>query len=287
MDEMVYLNGAIVPRQQARVSVLDYGFLYGYGLFETMRAYGGRVFRLEKHLSRLARSAEFLGISTDSIELKDAVHSTLRANRLQDARVRITVSIGEGGLTPDPATCGRPTVLVMAGEYKPYPEQGYQRGFRAVISSLRRNSQTPLAQLKSTSYLESILARQEARRAGADEAICLNERELLAEASMSNIFLVADGVLKTPAVESGILPGVTRETVLELAGKLGIRTLEREIEAEELWRSEEVFLTGSLIEVMPLVDVDGKPIGDGKPGPVTRRLMDEYRRLVDREFSGQ
>lgn len=287
MDEMVYLNGAIVPRQQARVSVLDYGFFYGYGLFETMRAYGGLVFRLEKHISRLARSAEFLAILMDRKELEAAVYSTLQANRLKDARVRITVSIGEGGLTPAPTTCNHPTVLVMAGEYKPYPEQVYQRGFRAVISSLRRNSQTPLSRLKSTSYLESMLARQEAQRAGADEAVCLNERGLLAEASMSNIFIVADGVLKTPTLESGILPGITRETVLELAGKLGIRTLEYEIEVEELWRSEEAFLTSSLIEVMPLIDVDNRTVGDGKPGTITRRLMDEYRRLVDRELSGQ
>jgi branched-chain amino acid aminotransferase len=223
----------------------------------------------------------------DSIGLEAAVNNTLQVNSLRDARIRITVSIGEGGLTPDPATCSSPTVLVMAGEYKPYPEQVYQRGFRAVISSLRRNSQTPLSQLKSTSYLQSMLTRQEAIRAGAEEAICLNERGLLAEASMSNIFLVVEGTLRTPALESGILPGVTRETILELAGKLGIKTLEGEIEVEELWRSREAFLSSSLIEVMPLIDVDSRPVGDGKPGSVTKRLMDEYRRLVDRELGGQ
>ena len=190
-------------------------------------------------------------------------------------------------MTPDPATCSRPTVLVMAGEYKPYPEEVYQRGFRAIVSSLRRNSQTPLSRLKSTSYLESILARQEARKSGVDEAVCLNERGLLAEASMSNIFLVAEGTLKTPAPESGVLPGVTRETILELARKLGIKTLEGEIRVEELWRAGEAFLTSSLIEVMPLTEVDSKPVGGRKPGTVTRRLMDEYHRLVDRELSGQ
>ncbi len=287
MDEMVYLNGSIVPRQQARISISDYGFLYGYGLFETMRAYGGRVFRLEWHLGRLALSAEFLGISVDRTELEVAVNNTIQANNLRDARIRITVSIGEGGLTPDPASCSRPTVLVVVGEYKPFTEQVYQRGFRTVVSSIRRNSQSPLSRLKSTNYLESMLARQEARRMGVDEAICLNERGLLAEASMSNIFLVVDDTLKTPALESGILPGVTRETILELARESGIKILEDEIAVEELRNSREAFLTSSLIEVMPLVEVDGRPIGDGKPGEVTRKLMDEYRRLVKEELGGQ
>ncbi|MFH0767970.1 MAG: aminotransferase class IV [Chloroflexota bacterium] len=287
MDEMVYLNGSIVPRQQAKISISDYGFLYGYGLFETMRAYGGRVFRLEWHLGRLALSAEFLGISVDRTELEVVVNNTIQANNLRDARIRITVSIGEGGLTPDPASCSRPTVLIVAGEYKPFPEQVYQRGFRAVVSSIRRNSQSPLSRLKSVNYLESMLARQEARRMGVDEAICLNERGLLAEASMSNIFLVVDDTLKTPALESGILPGVTREAVLELARESGIKILEDEIAAEELWSAREAFLTSSLIEVMPLIEVDGRPVGDGKPGDVTRRLMDEYRRLVEKELSGQ
>ena len=287
MDGMVYINGSIVPQQQAKVSVTDYGFLYGYGLFETMRAYGGRVFRLERHVNRLAESAEFLGIPIDKLELETAVGNIIQANRLRDARIRITVSIGEGGLAPDPASCTSPTVLVMAGEYKPHPEKVYQRGFRAVVSSLRRNSQSPLSRLKSTSYLESMLARQEARQADADEAICLNERGRLAEASMSNLFLVAGGALKTPGLDSGILPGITRETVLELAAELGIRAVEGGIEVDELLRAGEAFLTSSLLEVMPLVAVDGRPIGDGMPGAITRRLMNEYRRLVEEELSAR
>ncbi|GAI46513.1 unnamed protein product, partial [marine sediment metagenome] len=137
---------------------------------------------------------------------------TLQANKLSDARLRITVSIGEGGMTPDPSACKKPTVLVMAEHYKPYPLKFYRKGFSAVVSSIRRNSQSPLSQLKSTNYLESMLARQEARAAGVDEALCLNEKGFLAEASMSNIFLVAEGTLKTPGLDSGILPGITRET---------------------------------------------------------------------------
>jgi len=280
MSEIVYLNGCLIPRSQASISVLDYGFLYGYGLFETMRAYGGQVFRLDSHLSRLARSAEILGLPIGALELKGAVMDTIQANKLGDARIRITISMGEGGMVPDPSTCNKPTVLIIAGHYQPYPEQVYQKGFRAVVSSIRRNSQSPLSGLKSANYLENMLAKQEARAAGVDEALCLNEKGLLAEASMSNIFLVTDGILRTPGQESGILLGITRETILELASQLGINTIEQDIRLDELFRAQEAFLTNSLIEVMPLTEVDGKPIGSGRPGPVTQRLMADYRKLV-------
>jgi len=280
VSEIVYLNGSLIPRSQASISALDYGFLYGFGLFETMRAYGGQVFRLDSHLNRLARSAEILGLPIETPDLKGAVMDTIQANKLSDARVRITVSIGEGEMTPDPSTCNKPTVLILAGHYEPYPEQVYEKGFRAIVSTIRRNSQSPLSRLKSANYLESILARQEARAAGVDEALCLNERGLLAEASMSNIFLVADGILKTPGQESGILPGITRETILELALPLGINTLEHDIRLDELFQAQEAFLTNSLIEVMPLTEVDGKAIGSGRPGSLSKRLMAAYRKMV-------
>jgi len=280
MSEIVYLNGSLIPRSQARISVMDYGFLYGYALFETMRAYQGQVFRLDSHLRRLARSAEMLSIPVEAGGLEEAVMETLRANRLSDARIRITVSIGEGGMVPDPTTCQQPTVLIMAGEYKPYPDEVYEKGFSAVASTIRRNSQSPISALKSANYLESILARQESRAAGVDEAIFLNDKGFLAEASMSNIFLVTDGTLKTPGERSGILPGITRETVLELASALGIKATEEDIGLDELINAGEAFLTNSLIEVMPLVEVAGKPIASGRPGPVTGTLMAAYWKLV-------
>jgi len=205
---------------------------------------------------------------------------TIQANKLSDARVRITISTGEGGMVPDPSTCSKPTVLILAEHYKPYPEQVYQKGFRAVVSSIRRNSQSPLSRLKSANYLESILARQEARAAGVDEALCLNEKGLLAEASMSNIFLVTDGILRTPGLESGILPGITRETILELASQPGINTLEHDIRLDDVFQAQEAFLTNSLIEVMPLTEIEGKAIGSGRPGPLTQRLMAAYKKLV-------
>jgi len=280
MSEIVYLDGSLMPLSQARISILDYGFLYGFGLFETMRAYGGQVFRLESHLSRLTRSAEILGIPVESVGLKEAVMATIQANGISEARIRITTSIGEGKMTPDPATCKKPTILILAGHYQPYPEQVYRKGFRAVVSSIRRNSGSPLSRLKSANYLESMLARHEARAAGVDEALCLNEKGLLAEASMSNIFLVTDGMLMTPGLESGILAGITREVALELASRLGISTLEQDIRLDELFHAEEAFITNSLIELMPLTEVDGKPIGSGRPGPFTRKLMAEYKKLV-------
>ena len=280
MSEIVYLNGSLMPRSQASISALGYGFLYGFGLFETMRVYGGQVFRLDRHLSRLARSAEILGLPIGALDIEDAVMDTIHANKLSDARIRITISIGEGGMVPDPSTCSKPTVLILAEDYKPYPEPVYQKGFRVVVSSIRRNSQSPLSRLKSANYLESILARQEARAAGVDEALCLNEKGLLAEASMSNIFLVTDGILRTPGQESGILPGITRGTILQLAPQLGINTLEHDIRLDELFHAQEAFLTNSLIEVMPLTEIDGKPIGSGRPGSLTKRLMVAYKELV-------
>jgi branched-chain amino acid aminotransferase group I len=270
MSEIVYLNGSLIPRSQAGISVLDYGFLYGFGLFETMRAYEGQVFRLDSHLNRLARSAKILGLPIGVTDLEDAVMATIQANQLGDARIRITVSIGEGSMVPDPSTCKQPTVLILAGDYHPYLEQIYQKGFRAVVFS----------RLKSANYLENMLAKQEARAVGVDEALCLNEKGLLAEASMSNIFLVDDGVLRTPGDESGILPGVTRGVVLELASRLGISTLEHDVRLDEIAEAQEAFLTNSLIEIMPLTEIAGRHIGSGRPGPVTRRLMADYKKLV-------
>lgn len=280
MDEIVYLNGSLIPRKKAKISAFDWGFLYGFGLFETMRAYQGQVFRLDSHLRRLRSSAEILGLPIETLDLKRAVMDTIRANNLSEARIRLAVSMGEGGMVPDPSTCTKPTVLILASPYQPYREQIYQKGFRAIISSIRRNSKSPLSRLKSANYLESILAREEARVAGVDEAICLNERGLVAEASISNIFLVTDDILRTPGLDSGILPGVTRETVLELASKSGIKSVEQEIKLDELFEAQEAFLTNSLIEVMPLTEIDGKVVGFGRPGAVTKKLLGAYRKLV-------
>ena len=286
MEEMVYLNGSLLPRSQARLSPFDHGFLYGYGLYETMRAYSGQVFRLKQHLERLARSAEMLGLSSGlaQYDLGKAVYDTLEANGLKDARIRLTVSAGEGDMIPDPRTCTGPTVLVMAKALVPQPAEVYQRGYKVIVSRIRQNSQSPLAQIKSANNLNNILAKSEARAAVVADALFLNERAFLAEASSSNIFIVSRGVLLTPSLECGVLPGITRQVVLELALSLGTEVKEdNALTVEVLLQADEAFLTNSIIEIMPLTGVDGQPVGSGKPGPITQTLIATYEDLVARE----
>ena len=283
MEQIVYLNGSLVPRSQAKISPFDLGFLYGYGLFETMRAYSGHIFRLGVHLERLTRSAAQLGMPLSASELKKACYDTLKANKLSDARIRLTVSMGEGEATPDPPKHPQPTVLIIATNYTPPSAETYRNGYKAVVASMRQNSQSPLSRLKTANYLNNILARKEARGKGADEAILFNERNYLCEGSTSNIFLVARGNLITPNEESGCLPGITRQIVIELATELSIRVTEREIRLEELLNADEAFFTSSLIELMPLTEVDGKTIGSGKRGRVSERLMRAYKEFVMRD----
>jgi len=282
VEEIVYLNGSLMPLSQARLSPLDYGFLYGYGLFETMRAYSGRIFHLEKHLARLSRSAKLLGIDLESIpDLEKALYNTLQANNLSHARIRLTLSGGEGEPLPD-LVIRVPTVLIVARSYTPYPRQVYKQGFKAIVSRIRRNTQSPASAMKSLNYLDNLLARQEAKLAGADEAILLNEQGFLAEGSMSNIFLVSGNALLTPSEDSGILPGITRGVVLEeLAPSLGMKKIERKIALKELLQADEAFFTNSLIEIMPLTQVGGQNIGSGRAGAVTQRLIAAYKELVE------
>ena len=288
MAEIIYLNGRLIPRHKAKLSPFDHGFLYGYGLFETMRAYQGHIFRLDRHLTRFRRSAQSLGLThsiLNAVErrqsLEDACLTTLQANKLKDARLRLTVSAGEGDMTPDPTTCSNPTVLVTARDLVPLPPEKYESGFKAALSSLRRDSQSPLSRLKSTCYMENILARMAARAVGCDEAILLNEHGYLAEGSTTNIFLASNGELTTPSLESGVLPGITREAVLEIAQALNIKVLERQVELKELINAEEAFITNSILELMPLTWFEGKPIGTGKPGQLTKELLAAYRKLVN------
>ncbi len=282
MAEIIYFNGHLVPRAEAKLSPFDHGFLYGYGLFETMRAYEGHIFRLDRHLTRLRCSAESLGLrpKLDAFDLENACVETLQANKLKDARVRLTITAGEGDMTPDLNTCSNLTVLVAAKNFVPLPPKRYEQGFKAALSFLRRDSQSPLSRLKCTCYVSNILARMEAKAAGCDEAIMLNELGYIAEGSTANIFLVSKDELSTPSLESGILPGITREAVLEIARDLNIKTVERQVELRELSRAEEAFVTNSIIEVMPLTWLNGELIGTGKPGKLTRNLMAAYKELV-------
>ena len=286
-DAIVYLNGDLMPLSQARISPLDYGFLHGYGLFETARAYGGQVFRLEKHLARLERSARALHIDLGSMtRLKEAVCDTLTANHLSDARVRITISAGEEGPSPDELPKGRPTVLITARSYVPPSAQVYRRGFRAIVSRLHRSPRSPVPRLKSTSSLDIMLARQEAASHGVDHAILLNDDGQVAEGSSSNVFYVKDSRLFTPDQHCGILPGVTRDVILrEIAPSLKVSADEGKMTLTDLLGADEAFLTNSIFEIMPLTVVAERSIGTGHPGPLTRRFMKAYKALVERSLA--
>ena len=289
-EEIVYLNGSLIPRSQARVSAFDHGFLYGYGLFETMRAYHGTIFLLDRHLKRLLDSAAVIGLGSKlaDIDLGKACRDTLRANGLPEARLRLTVSRGEVASFSSTSSSVTPTVLVTATGYSAMPAQVYDTGFKAGVSSFRRYSQSLLSKLKSANYLLSVLAKMEAEAAGLDEALLLNERDFITEGSISNVFFVAHSGLITPPLESGILPGITREVVMELADTLKIQVTEGEVRLEDLEQFAEAFLTNSVMELMPLVEVRDKTgkvitIGSGKPGKITRKLMSAYREMVERE----
>lgn len=284
MEPLVFLNGSLLPRSQARISPFDHGFLYGFGLFETVRAYSGFPFRLDRHIARLLRGAAIIGLSPNLTagQLQEACHHVLRGNSLQDARLRITMSAGEGEATPQP-TASAPTTFITASQY--IPDQAlHMGGARAVFSALRRNNRSLPARLKTTNYLDNLMARREAEAKGAHEALFLNEQGRLCEGSTSNIFLVSGETLITPSLHSGILPGVTREAVIEIARAENLEVVEREVSPEELAAADEVFLTNSLIEIMPLVEIEGKPIGADRPGDVTQRLSEAYAALVQAEM---
>lgn len=281
----IFVNGEVVERSTARVSALDRGLLYGYGLFETMRSYGGRVFRLAEHYRRLCDGASRLAIAVPLSldDVGEAVDAVLVRNHLADAYLRLTVTAGTPPNAAGPA--GDAAAVLVARPLTDYPPDLYRRGMAAVVSSIRRNETSPLTRVKSLNYLDSLLAREAARRRGADEAILLNTRGLVAEGSASNLFLVEGGRLLTPSIESGALPGITRQAALELASAAGLEAVESGVEMQALWDAPEVFLTNSVMEVMPLTMLDGRPMGSGEPGPVTERLGQMYRELVLRETS--
>ncbi|MCH8345672.1 MAG: aminotransferase class IV [Chloroflexi bacterium] len=275
----IYLNGELVQQETATVSALDRGLLYGYGLFETMRSYGGRVFRLEEHYQRLCRGAERVGIEAP-FSLADLVGATtgvLQRNGLEDARVRLMLTAGAEGAAG--------SVILLAREVTEYPRQLYRRGMSALVTPVRRNETSPLSGVKSLNYLENLLVREDARRQGVDEAILLNTRGLVAEGSASNVFLVLDGRLVTPNLSSGCLAGVTRQAVLELAAESGLEVIETDVELAAFEDASEAFLTGSVMEVMPLTRLDDGPVGSGRPGPVTGRLHRLYQEMVLQETS--
>jgi branched-chain amino acid aminotransferase len=284
MDPIVYLNGSFVPLSEARVPVTDYGFLFGYGLYETLRAYKGFYFRLDAHLKRLHKSAQTLNIPVDIAKLKDIIMETTRRNPFENARMRVTLTPGAGSPILDPASCTEPTILCSVLDYKPLAPEIYSKGYNSIIFNGRRNSQSIISGIKATSIVESSLAKTRAHRAQADDALLLNEKGLLAEASSSNVFVVNHGVIKTPKTGSGLLPGITRQVIIELAGNLGLKFKEADIRLSELKTLDEVFITNSMFEVMPVAKIDGRAVGSDKPGPLTVKLAAAYKQLVQAEL---
>ena len=277
----IYVDGKLCSKEDARVSVFDHGFLYGDGVFEGIRAYDGTVFRLKDHIDRLFKSAKTiaLDIPLTHEQMTQAVLDTVAANEQRDAYIRLVVSRGPGDLGIDPANCSKPTVVIICAEIKLYPKALYETGAAIVTSSVRRIPIQCLdPRIKSLNYLNNIMAKIDARRAGALEAVMLNHQGRVAECTADNIFFFADGVLKTPDLMNGALPGITRATVLELGQAMGLPTEEGNYGLHDLYNADEVFLTGTGAEIMPVISVDGRTVGNGKPGPTTKKLLQAFQK---------
>jgi branched-chain amino acid aminotransferase len=279
---MIYLNNKLVPRNRALISVFDHGFLYGDGIYETLRAYEGVVFMFDQHMERLYRSASLtdLGIPMSPDAIKRSVYKTLKANRLSDAVIRITVSRGAGPLGLDPGLCPEPTFVIFTSQFRKYPEKFYLKGVRVAIADTRRNySQALDPRIKSLSFLNNVLAKIEAKKKGTDEAVMLNYRGYLAEGTISNIFFVKDRVLCTPSLKVGILDGITRRTILDAARELQIETCEGSFKPHDIHGSQEAFISSTTMEVMPVAEISSLNKFKG-PGRITRLLQKAYKQKV-------
>lgn len=283
---IVYLNGEFVPKEEAKVSVFDHGYLYGDGAFEGIRAYDGKVFRLHEHIGRLYKSARaiMLKMPMPPAEMAEVVLETLRRNKRRDGYIRVVVSRGEGDLGLNPDLCPRPTVVVIADDITLFPARDYEEGLTVVTVSTRRNIPEALdPKIKSLNYLNNILAKIETNLAGVKEGIMLNREGYCAEGTGDNLFIVSEGAILTPPPHAGILVGITRQVVIEIAQRLGLPCREELITQHEVYTAEECFLTGTAAEIIPVVKMDGRIIGTGRRGPVTEKLQAHFRELTRSE----
>jgi len=279
----IYIDGKFWPETEAKISVFDHGLLYGDGIFEGIRFYNGRVFRLEDHLDRLWESARTicLTIPMSAQEMTDALLETIRQNELRDGYVRLVVTRGVGNLGLNPEQCKRPSVIIIAATITLYPPDFYKNGLTIATCATRRTSPAALnPAVKSLNYLNNVMARIEASLAGADEALMLNEAGNVAEGTADNIFVVKRGQLFTPPVAAGALRGVTRLVACEIAAEFGIKVTETDITRHDVFVADECFLTGTAAEIVPVVKADGRVIGSGKPGPISTRLIARFRQLT-------
>lgn len=286
MSLQVYIDGEYYAKEEAKVSVFDHGLLYGDGIFEGIRAYSGRVFRLDEHLERLYMSARsiLIDIPLTLDEMREAVLETLRRNNLRDSYIRLVVTRGRGDLGLDPRKCPKPAIIIIADEIKLYPQEIYDNGMKLMIASTRKNSPDALSpRIKSLNYLNNILGKLEAINAGCAEAVMLDRHGYITECTSENIFLVKHGKLFTPTAVVGILEGITRSVVMELCEKLHLEVNMSFLTAHDLYVADECFVTGTGAELIPVVDLCGRPIGTGKPGPVTKKLLESFRNLTQAE----
>jgi branched-chain amino acid aminotransferase len=283
MNLKIYIDGNFHDQAEAKISVFDHGLLYGDGVFEGIRFYNDRVFRLEEHSDRLWDSARAIALDMpmSKSELIAAILETIRQNDLHDGYVRLIVTRGVGSLGLSPDTCRRPSIIIIAATIALYPEELYHKGLTMVTCSTRRTPPAALSpRVKSLNYLSNILGKLEAQNAGAGEGLMLNEQGYVSECTGDNIFIVKKGEISTPHLSSGILAGVTRAVVFELAEKLSIRAVERELIRHDIYTADECFLTGTAAEVIPAVQLDRRLIGHGQPGPITLQLIESFRELT-------
>ncbi|MDE0682926.1 MAG: branched-chain-amino-acid transaminase [Candidatus Poribacteria bacterium] len=281
---LIYIDGEFLPKAEAKVSVFDHGLLYGDGVFEGIRSYNGRVFKLDEHLERLYDSAKSIMLQIPiSIEtMKETVLETLRRNHLTEAYIRLVITRGVGDLGLDPAKCPKPSIIIIADKIALYPQKFYEDGLEIVTASVRRNYAEAInPRIKSLNYLNNILAKIEGKQAGAEEVLMLNAEGYVVECSGDNIFWIKNGTLVTPPVYMGILEGVTRNSVIELARDAGIHVEERVFTRHDLYIADECFLTGTAAEVIPVVKIDQRAIGDGQPGKITQRLIAAFRQYTN------
>jgi branched-chain amino acid aminotransferase len=280
----IYLDGEFCDKEDAKISVFDHGLLYGDGVFEGIRFYHGKVFRLAEHIDRLYDSAKAicLNVPGDKPAMIEAVLGTIRKNELRDGYVRLVVTRGSGDLGLNPALCPRPTVFIIASRITLYPNEMYKSGLQVVTCATRRIPHGALSPMvKSLNYLNNVLAKIEAQQAGAGEGLMLNEQGLVAECTGDNIFTVKNGEINTPPISSGALAGITRQVVFEMAAEFGVRISEPDMTRYDIFTADECFLTGTAAEVIPVVKLDSRVIGDGVPGPITRRLIERFHQLTE------
>ena len=279
----IFIDGRYYDERNAKISVFDHGLLYGDGIFEGIRAYHDRVFKLREHIDRLFYSAKaiLLEIPMSPAQVMRAVIETCRKNKIHDGYIRLVVTRGMGTLGLNPKSCKRPSVIIIAGKIQLYPPKLYRRGLDIITVPTTRNLHSALnPAIKSLNYLNNILAKIEAANGGVEEAVMLNAEGFVAECTGDNLFIVKNGALFTPPLSAGALYGITRQTVLELAEESGLKASEPNLTRYDLFNADECFITGTAAEIVPVVKIDGRVIGGGKPGPVTRQLEDDYHALT-------